>query len=603
MASLAERTDPDSLGALLGDERAGMQEEGLMRRSISTGRPATGVAALICAVALAACGSSSNGSSASGAGASAAAAGGSGSTSGSGGSASGGAPVNGGTLQAGMVADPDHLDTALSYTNEGWEILEATNDGLLTFKKAAGTEGGQIVPDLATAMPTMSDHGLTYTFHVRTGVMFSPPVDRQVEPSDIKFSIERLFRVNSGGESFYTDIAGASRYAKTRKGGISGIVANDATHTISFHLSQPDGTFLEYMAMPFAFVVPKGTPNSDISTNSRWRIATGPYMISQYVPKDHITIVRNPSFHQWTPAIPNGHLDRIQVTIGVTPDQAVNEIADGQLDWYFEAIAPDRLAQLKAQYPSQVHMFTRNNITFFTLNTRKPPLNNVLVRQAINYAVNRAALVKIFGGQGTASENVIPPGIPGYVRHDFYPYNLAKAKSLVAQSHTAGASITVFSPNDDPYPAAAQYMAGVLDSLGYKATVKTLNEGIYYDTMAAEATDPQISWNDWSEDFPEAEDFIDTQLNGEGISNVGNNNMSNLDVPSLNKQMDRAREMPLGAARFALWARIDAEVTKDYAPLVVFMNREWPKFVSSRLHGLVFNGTYYELLPEMWLSK
>ncbi|MGH2856174.1 MAG: ABC transporter substrate-binding protein [Solirubrobacteraceae bacterium] len=517
--------------------------------------------------------------------------------------ATAGKPVIGGTLQAGMAADPDHLDPGLGYTNEAWEIEEATNDGLLAYKRASGVAGSQIVPDLARAMPKLSDHGLTYTFHMRTDVKFSPPVSRDVEPSDVKFSIQRLFRINSGGESFYTGIAGANHYAKTRKGGISGIVANDATHTISFHLAQPDGTFLEYMAMPFAFVVPKGTPNSDISTDSRWRIATGPYMISQYVPKDHITIVRNPNFHQWTPAIPNGHLDRIQVTIGVTPDQAVNEIADGQLDWYFEAIAPDRLGQLQAQYPSRVHMFTRNNITFFTLNTRKPPLNNVLVRQAINYAVDRPALVKIFGGQGTASENIIPPGIPGYVRHNFYPYDLAKAKALVAQSHTAGASITVFSPNDDPYPAAAQYMAGVLDTLGYKATVKTLNEGIYYDTMAAQATDPQVSWNDWSEDFPEAEDFIDTQLNGENISNVGNNNMSNLDVPAINKQIDQAREMPLGSKRFALWASIDAEITKDYAPLVVFMNREWPKFVSARVRGLVFNGTYYELLPSMWLAK
>jgi peptide/nickel transport system substrate-binding protein len=512
-------------------------------------------------------------------------------------------PVSGGTLQAGMASDPDHLDPALSYTNEGWEILEATSDGLLTFKKAAGAVGGQIVPDLATAMPTVTDHGLIYTFHVRTGVRFSAPVNRDVEPSDVKFSIERLFRVNSGGESFYTGIAGANRYAKTRRGQITGIVADDAAHTITFHLSAPDGTFLEYMAMPFAFVVPKGTPDSDISTNSRWRIATGPYLVSQYVPKDHITLVRNPSFHQWTPDIPNGHLDRIQVTIGVTPDQAVNEIADGQLDWYFEAIAPDRLGQLQAQYPSRVHMFTRNNITFFTLNTRKPPLNNVLVRQAINYAVNRAALVKIFGGQGTPSENVIPPGIPGYVRHDFYPYDLAKAKALVAQSHTSGAAITVFSPDTDPYPQASQYMASVLDALGYRATVKTLNEGVYYDTMAAEATDPQISWNDWSEDFPEAEDFLDTQLNGENISNVGNNNMSNLDVPAVNRAMDAAREMPLGAARFAAWTKIDAEVTRDYAPLVVFMNREWPKFVSARLQGLVFNGTYYELLPEMWLAR
>ncbi len=520
------------------------------------------------------------------------------------GGSSGGTPVNGGTLRAGIVDNPDHLDPGLSYTNEGWEILEATNNGLLTFKKASGPTGGQLVPDLAAAMPTVSDGGKTYTFHVRTGVKFSPPVNRPVEPSDIKFSIERLFRIDSGGVGFYTGIVGAQAYAKTRKGGITGIVANDATHTITFHLTTPDGTFLEYMAMPFAFALPKGTPDKDISTITAWRVATGPYMISSYTPKSAISIVRNPNFKSWSPNTPDGHLDKIDVTIGVTPDQAVNEVANGTLDWYFEQVAPDRLTALKARYPSQVHNFTRNNITFFTLNTRKPPMNNVKVRQAIEYATDRNALVKIFGGQGAPTENIVPPTFgDAYAKHSFYPTNLAKAKALVAQSGTRGMTIPVWASNTAPQPAAAQYMASVLDSLGYKATVKTLDEGVYYDTVAAQTTDPAVSYNDWNQDFPEAEDFVDLLFNGEKITKVGNNNGSNIDVPALNRQMDAARATPIGPAREHRWAELDAALMKDYAPIVPFMNRQFPKFVSPQLQGLVFNGTYYELFPSMWVSK
>ena len=84
-------------------------------------------------------------------------------------------PVNGGILKAGIPGNPDHLDPALSYTNEGWEILEATNNGLLTFKKAAGGAGATVVPDIASAMPTVTDGGKTYTFHLRSDVMFSAP--------------------------------------------------------------------------------------------------------------------------------------------------------------------------------------------------------------------------------------------------------------------------------------------------------------------------------------------------------------------------------------------------------------------------------------------
>jgi peptide/nickel transport system substrate-binding protein len=520
-----------------------------------------------------------------------------------GGGGGGGSAVNGGTLRAAIPDNPDHLDTGYSYATEGWELLEATNDGLLSFKKAQGGAGAQVVPDLATAMPTVTDGGKTYTFHVRSGVRFSPPVNREVEPSDIKFAIERLFRVDSGGVGFYTGIVGADRYAKTRKGGISGIVADDKARTIVFHLTQPDGTFLEYIAIPFADAVPKGTPDKDISTVSKWRIATGPYMVSSYVPKDHVTLVRNPNFKQWSPDTPNGHLDKIEIKVGTDPETAVNEVANGSLDWYFEAVPPDRLTALKAQHPSQVHVYARNDITYFEMNVRKAPFDDLQVRQAVNYATDRNALVKIFGGQGTPTENILPPSLgASYAKQEPYPYDLAKAKAMVAASGTKGMRVDVWSHSTDPVPKAAQYMASVLDSLGYRAAVKTLDEGVYFDTISTQKGDPQMAFVQFDQDYPEAQDFIDVQLNGARIVNVGNQVTSNIDVPSLNRQVDAARRMPPGAARDAAWAELDKAFMQQ-APWVPFLNRTLPKYVSPKLHGLVFNGTYYEMFPEMWLSR
>ena len=525
---------------------------------------------------------------------------GSGSSSGS--SAAG--VVNGGILQAGIPGNPDHLDPALSYTNEGWEILEATNNGLLTFKKAAGGAGATVVPDIASAMPTVTDGGKTYTFHLRSGVMFGNPINREVKPSDFKFSIERLFRVDSGGVGFFTGIAGADSYAKTRKGGISGIVADDKAMTITFHLTQPDGTFNDYIATPFAFVMPVGTPDKDVSTIPQWRVPTGPYEITGYVPHQSVTIRRNPHFHSWTPDTPDGHIDGIDVHIGVTPEESVNEVASGQLDWYFESVPPDRLTALKAQYPKQVYPFTRNNTTFFVMNERKYPFNKLAVRQAVNYAIDRNALVKIYGGQGTPTENIIPPGFgSAYKPIHLYPHDINKAKQLIQQAGVEGAAVTVWGHNTDPTPAAVQYLAGVLNQIGLKATVKTFDESVYWDTIATEKGDPQIMFNDWNEDYPEAQDWIDVMLNGEHIVNVGNNDISNTNIPAYNKLIDQAKAMPLGAARNALWARLDYLFMKNDAAWAPFMNREWPKFVSSRLHGLVFNGTYFELFPSMYLSK
>lgn len=518
---------------------------------------------------------------------------------------SAGAPVNGGTLEGAIPDNPDHLDTGISFAVEGWELLEATNNGLLTFKKAGGGQQSVIEPDIATAMPVVTDNGRTYTFHVRKGVMFSPPVNRAVRPSDFQYAIERLFHVGSPGVGFYTNIAGADAYAAHHAAHISGILANDKTGTIAFHLVKPDGAFLDDMAIPFAFAVPAGMPYKDISTDPQWRVATGPYMISNYTPRQKIVLVRNPNFHQWTAASPNGHVNEVDINIGTTPEQAVNETIDGQLDWYMEAVPPDRFTALRQQYPKQTFLFPRNNVTYFSMNTRKPPFDKLAVRQAVNYAIDRNALVKIFGGQGIPSETVLPPGFgSSYQEHHLYPHDVAKAKQLIQQAGATGASVQIWTTNADPAPKAAQYLASVLSQIGLNVTgVKAVDDSVYWDTLLTQSGDPQIAFNHFDQDFPEGEDFIDTTLNGEHIVNIGNNDVSNTDDPTLNAMIDRTKLMPLGAARNAQWAKIDAYFMQHDAGWAPFLHLEQATFVSPRLHGLIFTGSYFELIPEMWLSK
>jgi peptide/nickel transport system substrate-binding protein len=518
---------------------------------------------------------------------------------------SAGAPVNGGTLRGAIPDNPDHLDTGISFAVEGWELLEATNNGLLTFKKAGGGQQSVILPDIASAMPTVSPDGRTYSFHVRHNVMFSPPVSRAVRPSDFQYSIERLFHVGSPGVGFYTDIVGANAYAAHKAAHISGIVANDAAMTITFHLVKPDGAFLDDLAIPFAFAVPKGTPYKDISTDPAWRVATGPYMVSSYVPRQQIVLTRNPNFKQWTPASPKGHVNEVDITIGITPEQAVNETIAGQLDGYMEAVPADRFTALRKQYPKQTFLYPRNNVTYFSMNSRKPPFDKLAVRQAVNYAIDRNALVKIFGGQGIPSETVLPPGFgSSYQEHHLYPHNVAKAKQLIAQAGATGAPVQVWTTNAAPAPAASQYVASVVNQIGLNVTgVKQVDDSVYWDTLLTQAGDPQIAFNHFDQDFPEGEDFIDTTLNGEHIVNVGNNDVSNTNDPKLNAMIDRTKLMPLGDARNAQWAKIDAYFMQHDAGWAPFLHLEQATFVSARLHGLIFTGSYFELIPEMWLSK
>src|SRR6266852_6054462 len=514
-------------------------------------------------------------------------------------------PVDGGVLHAAIADNPDHLDTGIGFAVEGWELTEAANNGLVKFQDAAGPGSSKVVPDLAVAMPTIADGGKTYTFKLHSGVRYSPPVNRSVRPSDIKYAIERLYHVNSPGVGFYSDLVGAATFAKTLKGGIKGIVANDKKLTIVFRLQHPDGAFLDILAMPFAFALPKGMPYKDISTNAKWRVATGPYVITRYVPKQSIVLKRNPNFHQWSANSPRGHLNEIDIQIGVTPEQAVNETINGQLQWYMGAVPTDRLSQLKARYAKQVHLFPRNNDTYFLLNERKYPFTKLAVRQAANYATDRNALVKIYGGQGQASETVVPPGFgSAYKEHNVYLHDLAKARALVKHAGAHGAKVQIWAPSTDPAPKAAQYEASVLKSIGlHVTTVKLIDESVYYDELLSQKTDPQMALTQFDQDYPEGEDFIDTMLNGENITQIGNNDTSNTNDPVLNRLIDRTKLMPLGAARNASWARIDKLFMTRDAGWVPIMHRLEPKFVSPKLHGLVFTGSYFELLPEMWLSK
>src|SRR6266852_2512206 len=122
------------------------------------------------------------------------------------------------------------------------------------------------------------------------------------------------------------------------------------------------------------------------------------------------------------------------------------------------------------------------------------------------------------------------------------PFTLLDQPGLQAEPRF----LTTHSHSTDPTPKAVQYMASVLDSIGLKASVKTLDESVYWDTIATQKGDPQIAFNDWNQDFPEGQDFIDVLLNGEHISAVGNNNQSNMNIAAYNGLIDKARRMPLG---------------------------------------------------------
>jgi peptide/nickel transport system substrate-binding protein len=507
----------------------------------------------------------------------------------------------GGTLKATFASFPDSLDPGLAYTGEGSTAVYDVYVPLLTYAHASGSAGSKVIPGLAEAMPKIGDGGRTYTLTLRKGLRYSN--GKPVRASDFAYAIERLFKLNSPGSPFYTDIVGAEAFAKTKQGGIAGIETDDASGRIVIHLVKPRGTFANELALPFAAPVPAGTPAEDLTAHPP--PATGPYVISSAQPGRGWDYRRNP---QWKahnakllPQIPGGHVDRIEVDVLRNPSTQVNDVESGKTDWMGNPPPADRYAAVKSKYEgSQFKVEPTISTYFFWMNTRQAPFDDVEVRQAVNYAIDSRALERIYAGQLTGTQQILPPGMPGYKRLDLYPHSLAKAKELVAAAKPSDREITVWTDNESPNDEAGEYLEGVLKELGFETTLKIVNADNYFGVIGNESTpNLDIGFANWFEDYPHPNDFFQPLLSGESIVPSGATNLARIDDPQLNAKITRLAEGPLTPQVEGEYAGLDREFMEQ-APWAPYGTSTLPTFVSAEidLDKVILNPTFAQDLTS-----
>ncbi len=458
----------------------------------------------------------------------------------------------------------DYLDPGLSYTVEGWQIMWNVYLPLLGYKHAAGPDGATIVPYLATDLPKVSSDGKTYELTLRSGLKYSDGT--AVKASDFAATIERDFKVDSPGVGFFGNIVGADTYGKTKTGHISGITTDDKTGAITIKLNAPQGDFENILATEFAALVPASAPAKDQSTTPL--PSTGPYMIKSYAPNKQAIVVRNPNFDAsvFGGNVPAGNPDMMTVDVIGDDTVALQRVISGQDDYDFHQIPPDRLASTQSKYGNQIEIYTPANTYYFFMNTKVAPFDNLKVRQAVEYAINREALVRIYGGLAQPTENVLPPTYPQYQKLNLYPYNLAKAKSLIAASGQKGASVTVWNHDRGTDPKATAYLTDVLNSIGLKATDKVINSAVYWTTVGNQATKAQIGFADWFQDYPHPLDWFDVLLNGQRITDTHNNNYADLNDSAINAKIDALKKEPvLTSSVNSQWAGVDKAVMQQAA--------------------------------------
>lgn len=519
----------------------------------------------------------------------------------------------GGTLKLLANAAGGTLDPQVNYTLQYWQLYQATYDGLLAFQKAGGNAAFNVVPDLASSYK-ITNGGKSWVFTLRKGIKFSN--GRPVTANDVVASFRRIFKVKSptaGG--FYNGIVGASKCLKTPAtctlaGGISG-----KGNTVTINLTAPDAEFKYKLAVPHASILPASAPPND--AGSKAIPGTGAYYFSSYDSNKQLVMKRNPYFHVWSQsAQPDGYPDQITQSFGLTVEAQVTAVENGQADWGYDFPPADRLNELGTKYAAQTHLTPLTAFWYAPMNVNIPPFNSLKARQAVNYAIDRNALIKIFGGPklATPSCQVLPPGFPGNKPYCPYTKNpgttwsgpdVAKAKQLVNESGQKGAKVVVISANDEVQKAVGVYLASVLNEIGFKATAKAISGNIAFTYPQNTKNHVQINVQQWYQDYPAASDFLHILFGCESFHPGSDSsiNMAGFCNKPINAQMNAA--LKLENTNFpkanAMWAKIDRAVT-DQAPMATMFTPKHLDFVSKRVGNFVFSKQFYWLVDQSWVQ-
>jgi peptide/nickel transport system substrate-binding protein len=292
-------------------------------------------------------------------------------------------------------------------------------------------------------------------------------------------------------------------------------------------------------------------------------------------------MVRNPYFKP-TKYIPRGNPNRVEVTIVGDADAAVQRVINGQADYTNAAIPPERLASVSSR--GQLRLRKSANTYYFWMNTRVAPFNKLKVRQAVNMAINRAALVKaVWGGLGVTTENILPPTYPSYRKLTLYKQNVAKARQLIKQAGAQGADVTVWGRQVSDSVQATTLYASYLQAIGLNTHLKFLPRSTYYTVIGNIDTKAQTGWARWLEDYPHPLDWFDVLLNGKNIVKENNNNFAYYSNAKTNNLIDGLKKAPaLTAPVNARWANVERLIMQQ-APWAPWSNRTFPEFFSKKM--------------------
>jgi peptide/nickel transport system substrate-binding protein len=470
----------------------------------------------------------------------------------------------GGTLEMAMLGDVSAaFDPQKEYYSVTWEYYRCCLlRTLLSYTGMTTAEGGgELQPDIASALPEISSDGLTYTFTLKSGVNYAPPFeDVSVTSQDIIRAIERTADPDASvnGYSFYYSIIdGFDDFGAGDADTIAGLTAPDES-TLVVELNTPAG-YLPYLFSMHASAPippdgadePLGAAEGHTRDYGRFLVATGPYMfagsenmdfslpadeqtpVAGYEPGQSIQLVRNPSWDPATDTLRPAYVDGMNISIGGDNNDLYNQILAGELDLVVDGIVPPQVLRQYSTDPTlqpYLHINASDAVRYISFNLAVPPFDDVHVRKAFNLALDKEGMRTLRGGEtvGEIAGHIFVNSLQNNLLVDYDPYatpnsagDIAAAQAEMAQSvyDTDGdgvcdapecSAILSLTDEADPYPDQAALIQQNMEPLGLSFDVKSFER----TTMYSKCNDPSAQaalcmGPGWGKDFPDGYTFAD----------------------------------------------------------------------------------------------
>ena len=516
----------------------------------------------------------------------------------------------GGELEVIASDDIDYMDPGAAYYQFTYMVTSAGHRALMSWEPDDVEEP---TPDLAEDEPEVSDDDQTITYTIREGVMFSPPVDREVTSADVKYAIERALLpgvANGYVGAYLGDMTGFDEALKQAEddptGGapdISGVTTPD-DQTLVIELDEPTAyTAIQALSLPISAPVPeeyaKEFDAENPSTYGQYVAFTGPYMVENdpesgeltgYTPGKEILMVRNPNWDgEATGDFRPAYLDSINVQEGFADTaSASRKILDGSAQVNGDITAPPTVIKEAAEQgePGQMVASPSGGNRYIALNTQEPPFDDVNVRKAVVAAVDRTALRNTRGGElvGPVATHYIPPGIPGFEEaggvegtvdtlanpngdDDLAAEYMTKAGFDSGQCEGPECQLTLVGDGASPDKETTEVFVSEVEELGFDIEIRNVARDVMYTRYCGiPDSQPNVCPSvGWLKDFNDGQSILDPTFNGDNIIPANNVNWPLLDVPEINQAMADAAIVNDPDDRAQAWADVDTSISEQAA--------------------------------------